>query len=143
MANKELLNKFRDVLRQEGLKCTPQRVVILEEVVKDRGHRECEEIYMALRQNGSHVSRATLYRTMDILVKNEFVRKMEIGDGRARYESKVDRLHHDLLICTSCGKIVEFVDHDIEDIQVQIAKRYHFILQRHIHQLFGLCKKCH
>jgi len=143
MANKELLNKFRDVLRQEGLKCTPQRVVILEEVVKDRGHRECEEIYMALRQNGSHVSRATLYRTMDILVKNEFVRKMEIGDGRARYESKVDSLHHDHLICTSCGKIVEFVDHDIEDIQVQIAKRYHFILQRHIHQLFGLCKKCH
>jgi len=142
MSNQELLSKFRDVLHREGLKYTPQRVVILEEVVKDRGHRECEDIYMALRQNGSHVSRATIYRTMDILVKNEFVRKMEFGDGRARYESKVDNSHHDHMICTSCGEILEFVDHNIEDIQDKIAKRYHFKLQRHIHQLFGLCKKC-
>jgi Fur family ferric uptake transcriptional regulator len=70
------------------------------------------------------------------------VRKMDIGDGRARYESKVDSLHHDHLICTSCCKIVEFLDHDIENIQDEIARRYHFKLQRHIHQLFGLCKKC-
>ena len=143
MANKDLLKKFRDILRREGLKYTPQRVAVLEEIVRDSGHRECEDIYMALRQNGSYVSRATIYRTIDILVKNEFVRKMEIGDGRARYESKVGSPHHDHLICTSCGKIVEFVDHDIEDIQVKIAKSYHFKLQRHIHQLFGLCKKCH
>ena len=142
MANQELLSKFRDVLRRQGLKYTPQRVVILEEVIKDRGHRECEDIYMALRQNGSHVSRATIYRTMDILVENEFVRKMEIGDGRARYESKVGSQHHDHLICTSCGEIVEFVNYDIEDMQDEIAKSYHFKLQRHIHQLFGLCKKC-
>ena len=142
MANKDLLNKFRDILRRERLKFTPQRVAVLEEIVRDSGHRECEDIYMALRQNGSHVSRATIYRTMDILVKNEFVRKMEFGDGRARYESKVDSSHHDHMICTSCGEILEFVDHNIEDIQDKIAKRYHFKLQRHIHQLFGLCKKC-
>jgi Fur family ferric uptake transcriptional regulator len=142
MANKDLLKKFRDILRREGLKYTPQRVAVLEEIVRDSGHRECEDIYMALRQNGSYVSRATIYRTIDILVKNEFVRKMEFGDGRARYESKVDSSHHDHMICTSCGEILEFVDHNIEDIQDKIAKRYHFKLQRHIHQLFGLCKKC-
>ena len=142
MANKDLLKKFRDILRREGLKYTPQRVAVLEEIVRDSGHRECEDIYMALRQNGSYVSRATIYRTIDILVKNEFVRKMDIGDGRARYESKFGSLHHDHLICTSCGEIVEFLDNDIEDIQDKIAKRYHFKLQRHIHQLFGLCKKC-
>ena len=142
MANKELLSKFRDVLRQEGLKYTPQRVAIFEEVVKDRGHRECEDIYMALRQNGSHVSRATIYRTMEILVNNEFVRKMVIGDGRARYESKVGSPHHDHLVCTSCGKIVEFVDQNIEDLQNKIAKQHHFKLQQHTHQLFGICRKC-
>ena len=143
MSNQELLSKFRDVLRQEGLKYTPQRVAVLEEIVKDNGHRECEDIYLALRQKNNQVSRATIYRTMDILVKNGYVRKMEIGDGRARYESKVGSSHHDHLICTSCGNILEFVDHDIEDIQEKIAKHYHFKLQRHIHQLFGLCKKCH
>ena len=84
MANQELLSKFRDILRREGLKYTQQRVAVLEEVLKDQGHRECEDIYLALKQSGSYVSRATVYRTMDILVKNGYARKMEIGAGRAR-----------------------------------------------------------
>ena len=142
MANQELLSKFRDILRREGLKYTSQRVVVLKEVLKDRGHRDCEDIYLALKQSGGHVSRATVYRTMDILVKNGYARKMEIGDGRTRYESKMGSPHHDHLICTSCGKIVEFLDQDVEDLQEKIAKHYHFTLQRHIHQLFGVCKKC-
>ena len=142
MADQDLLSKFRDILRRKGFKYTPQRVAVLEEILKDQGHRECEDIYLALRQKGSHVSRATIYRTMDILVKNDFARKMEIGDGRVRYESKVDSPHHDHLVCTSCGKIMEFVNQDVEDLQYKIATRYHFKLQRHIHQLFGLCKKC-
>ena len=142
MANQDLLKMFRDILRRDGLKYTPQRVAVLKEVLKDQGHRECEDIYLALRQKGSHVSRATIYRTMDILVKNDFARKMEIGDGRARYESKVDIPHHDHLVCTSCGKIMEFVDQDVEDLQNKIAKRYHFKLRRHIHHLFGICKEC-
>ena len=142
MANQELLRGFRDILRREGLKYTSQRVAILKEVLKDKGHRECEDIYLALKMSGRHVSRATVYRTMDILVDNGFARKMEIGDGRARYESKVDSPHHDHLVCTSCRKIVEFVNQDIENLQTKIAKRYHFKLQRHIHQLFGICRKC-
>ena len=142
MENRKLLSQFKDSLRVEGLKFTPQRVAVLEEIIKGRDHRECEDIYLAIKQNGKHVSRATVYRTMDMLVKNNFARKMELGDGRARYESKVGSPHHDHLICTSCGEIVEFLDQDIEDIQDKIAKYHHFILQRHIHQLFGICKKC-
>ena len=143
MRNKQLLNQFRDILRQKGLKFTPQRVAVLEEITHGRGHRECEDIYLALKRTGKHISRATVYRTMDILIQNDFARKMELGDGRVRYESKVDSPHHDHLICTSCGNIVEFVDQDIEELQDDIAKRYNFILSRHTHQLFGLCKKCH
>jgi Fur family ferric uptake transcriptional regulator len=79
---------------------------------------------------------------MDILVNNGYARKMEIGDGRTRYEIKMGSPHHDHLICTSCGKIVEFVDQEVEDLQHEIATRYHFKLQRHIHHLFGICRKC-
>mgnify|MGYP000022817490 FL=1 len=142
MADQKLLNRFKEALKKEGLKYTPQRTAVLEEIIKDKGHRESEEIYLALKKRGQHVSRATVYRTMDILVNNGFARKMNLGDGRARYESKVNSPHHDHLVCMDCGLIVEFMNQKIEDIQDEIAIQYEFQLKRHIHQLFGLCKKC-
>ena len=142
MADQKLLNRFKETLKKEGLKYTPQRTAVLEEIIKDKGHRESEEIYLALKKSGQHVSRATIYRTMDILVNNGFARKMNLGDGRARYESKVNSPHHDHLVCMDCGLIVEFMDQQIEDLQDKIAIQYNFQLKRHIHQLFGLCKKC-
>jgi len=142
MTDQKLLNRFKEALKKEGLKYTPQRTAVLEEIIKDKGHRESEEIYLALKKSGQHVSRATVYRTMDILVNNGFARKMNLGDGRARYESKVNSPHHDHLVCMDCGLIVEFMDQQIEDLQDKIAIQYNFQLKRHIHQLFGLCKKC-
>ena len=142
MVDQKLLNRFKEALKKEGLKYTPQRTAVLEEIIKDKGHRESEEIYLALKKRGQHVSRATVYRTMDILVNNGFARKMNLGDGRARYESKVNSPHHDHLVCMDCGLIVEFMDQKIEDLQDKIAIQYNFQLKRHIHQLFGLCKKC-
>ena len=142
MADQKLLDRFKIALKKEGLKYTPQRTAVLEEIIKDKGHRESEEIYLALKKRGQHVSRATVYRTMDILVNNGFARKMNLGDGRARYESKVNSPHHDHLVCMDCGLIVEFMDQKIEDLQDEIAIQYEFQLKRHIHQLFGLCKKC-
>ena len=142
MTNEKLLSEFKDVLKKEGLKVTPQRVAVLEEIIKDKGHRESEDIYMAIKSRKTHVSRATVYRTLDILVQNEFARKLNLGDGRARYETKIDSPHHDHIICNECGKIIEFVNDEIEKMQKKIAKQHHFKLQRHIHQLFGLCKEC-
>ena len=77
-----------------------------------------------------------------MIFSHKFVRKLNIGDGRARYESKIGSLHHDHLICEMCGKIIEFVDSDIEKRQVIIANKHQFSLQRHVHQLFGNCKEC-
>ena len=92
--------------------------------------------------SGQKVSRATVYRTIDVLVKNNLVRKLELGDGRNRYENKLDSSHHDHIICIQCGKINEFMDEDIENLQDEIAKKYQFKIVRHIHQIFGLCKDC-
>ena len=142
MIDNKILDSFRNILRKEGFNVTPQRIAVLEEIIKDKGHRESEEIYLALKKKGQHVSRATVYRTMDILVNNGFARKMNLGDGRARYESKVNSPHHDHLVCMDCGLIVEFMDQKIEDLQDEIAIQYEFQLKRHIHQLFGLCKEC-
>ena len=130
------------MLKKEGLKVTPQRIAVLEEIIKDKGHRESEDIYMAIKSRKTHVSRATVYRSLDILVQKGFARKLNLGDGRARYETKIDNPHHDHIICNECGKIIEFVNDKIEKMQEEIAKQHHFKLQQHIHQLFGLCKEC-
>ena len=142
MADNKLMDNFKTVLRNGGLKITPQRIAVLNEIIKDKEHRESEDIYLAIKSHKTHVSRATVYRTLDILVQNKFVRKLNLGDGRARYESKIDKSHHDHLICIICDKIVEFVDLDIEMLQEKIAKKYQFSLTRHVHQLFGICKEC-
>jgi len=142
MLNKKIYESYKNILLKEGLKFTPQRLEILEEVALGIGHRECEEIYLSMKKKEKRVSRATIYRTIDILVKNNLARKLELGDGRARYESKFDSSHHDHLICTSCGIIKEFVDDEIENKQEKIAQQNGFVLSKHSHQLFGLCKKC-
>jgi len=142
MTNNKLLRNFKDILRKEGLKITPQRIAVLEEITKGKGHRESEDVYMAIKTRKTHVSRATVYRTLDILVQNGFARKLNLGDGRARYETKIDSPHHDHMICNNCGKIIEFVNDQIEKMQEEIAKYHQFTLQQHIHQLFGICKEC-
>ena len=138
----ETINKFKSALRAEKMKFTPQRLSILLEVINNKGHRECEEIYLSLRNAGDNVSRATVYRTMDILVAHNFVRKIDIGDGRARYETKINHPHHDHMICIECGKIDEFISEEIETLQDEVCDDYSFKLIRHIHQLFGICSQC-
>ena len=142
MIDEKILEKFKTRLRKEGKKVTPQRIAIFEEIIKDMGHRESEEIFLAIKNRNMYVSRATLYRTLDILVQNNFIRKLSLGDGRARYESKLDSHHHDHMICNSCGQIIEYVDYEIEKLQEIVAKKYDFILKSHVHQLFGICKEC-
>ncbi len=136
------LEDLKRILKKENLRYTTQRVEILKEIANSNHHLECEDIYFALRKKGVDASLATIYRTMDLLVKHQFVRKLNIGDGRARYENKLDGEHHDHLICTECGNIKEFVEDDIEILQEEIGKKYGFKLTKHIHQLYGICEDC-
>lgn len=128
--------KFIEALKQENLKFTNQRFAIFEDVLYGKKHRECEEILQSLSKKDVNVSRATVYRTLDILVKYELIRKMDIGDGRIRYEGKIDDPHHDHMICVETGKIIEFVSDEIEMIQDKIAEEYGYEIIKHIHQLF-------
>ena len=137
MNKKEKYKKrFSDALQNEKLKLTSQRLAIFDEVIYGAKHRECEEICSSLKKKNNNVSRATVYRTLDILIKYDFVRKMDIGDGRIRYESKIGHPHHDHMICVETGKIIEFVSDEIELIQDKIAKEKGYKIIKHIHQLF-------
>ena len=135
-------NLLKKALKKEGLRYTQQRQLIWDELCSSEEHRDAEEIYLSLRKDGINASRATVYRTIDVLVKNKLVRKLDLGDGKARYENRMDSSHHDHLICVQCGKIEEFMDDKIESRQDEIVKRFGFKMIRHIHQLFVLCDKC-
>jgi len=135
-------NLLKKVLKKENLRYTQQRQAIWDELCSSEEHRDAEEIYLSLRKNGVTASRATVYRTIDVLVKNKLVRKLDLGDGKALYENKIDATHHDHLICVQCGKIEEFIDDNIEKIQDDIVKSFGYKMIRHIHQLFVLCDEC-
>ena len=125
-----------DILRSEGLRYTAQRQAVWDEIRKSNDHRDAEDIYLKLKSDGVRVSRATVYRTIDVLVKNRLVRKMDVGDGRSLFEPRLDDKHHDHMICLETGNIVEFFDEELENLQDRIAKEYGYRVVRHIHQLF-------
>ena len=124
------------VLRKEGLRYTAQRQAVWDEIKKSNEHRDAEDIYLQLKSKNNNVSRATVYRTIDVLVKNQLVRKMDLGDGRNLFEPRLDNEHHDHMICLDTGKIIEFYDEDLENLQDKIAEKHGYEIVRHVHQLF-------
>ncbi|MFC1481062.1 Fur family transcriptional regulator [Candidatus Neomarinimicrobiota bacterium] len=136
------LQRFKAALKAESLRLTPQRIAILADVLDSEDHRECDDILASLKQKNIAVSRATIYRTLDILHQAGFIRRLDVGTGPSRYENKVAQPHHDHMICLNCGKILEFVDMEVEARQVQISKDHDFQLSSHVHQLFGYCADC-
>jgi Fur family ferric uptake transcriptional regulator len=139
MATKKLLT---NALKKEGLRHTNQRQAVWDEIKSSDEHRDAEEIYSALKKNELNVSRATVYRTIDVLHKNNLIRKIELGDSPAKYENKLNSDHHDHIICVQCGRIEEYVDEVIESRQDKIVEDLGFKMIRHIHQLFVLCTDC-
>ena len=127
---------FKEALKKENLKFTNQRYSIFKFLVNNDGHYDCDSIINYLNKSKIKVSKATAYRTLDLLVKYDFCRKMVLDDGIARYENKLDTEHHDHMICVDTGKIIEFVSPEIENIQDEIAKQKGYKIIKHIHQLF-------
>ena len=125
------------ILKSEGLRYTDQRQAIWDEIRNSNEHRDAEDIYLKLKEGNIKVSRATVYRTIDVLVKNRLVRKMDVGEGRScLYEPRLDDEHHDHMICLDTGDIIEFYNKELEDLQDTIAKKHGYKIIRHVHQLF-------
>ena len=130
------IEKFRDALRKENLKFTNQRFLVFKTLLTNEGHFDCEDIIGLISKSGNRVSRATIYRTLDILVKYDFARKLILDDGIARYENKLFTEHHDHMIDIENNDIIEFYSEELEQLQDNIAKEYGYEIVKHIHQLF-------
>ena len=134
--NTSSLERLKNALKKENMRLTEQRLLIWVQINKSKKHLDVEEIFSQLRKKGSNVSRATIYRTLDVLVKNNLIRKMDLGEGHSLYEPKVQDEHHDHMICEDTGKIIEFFNEELELLQEKIARDHGYTVTRHIHQLF-------
>jgi Fur family ferric uptake transcriptional regulator len=127
-------------LEDHHLKRTKQREVILDAFLSARGHITSEDLYQTIRSENPRIGYTTVYRTMKLLVDAGLAEERHFDDGVARYE--IEHEHHDHLVCTQCGKIVEFECELIEKTQNEIGEKYGFRILRHRHELYGHCPEC-
>ncbi|MCU0698871.1 MAG: transcriptional repressor [Myxococcaceae bacterium] len=129
-------------MSEKGLKSTRQRNLILDTFFQLDGHFSVEQLWGKVRELDPRVSVATVYRTMKLLAESGLAHAQNFGDGQTRYEPAVGREHHDHLICTRCGTIVEFENDRIEAMQEAVARKHGFRVTSHKMELYGLCRAC-
>lgn len=134
---------FRRYLRDQGLPVTQQREAIAEVVFSSPEHLSVEEIEGALRERGERIGKATIYRTLEMLVKSGLVAEHDFGEGFKRYEHLFGQMPvHAHLVCTECGKVTEIQSPDLVRVQEEVAKQHGFQAARHRMEMYGLCAEC-
>lgn len=128
---------------EHGMRATEQRRLIIDTFMAAQPHISIDELLTQVRQKDARIGYATVYRTLKMLAECGIAHERHFDDGFARYELAVTTNHHDHLICTECGKIVEFEEPQIEDLQLAVADRHGFVVTHHRHELYGLCASCH
>ncbi|MDD0839310.1 ferric iron uptake transcriptional regulator [Curvibacter sp. HBC61] len=129
-------------LKNTGLKATLPRLKILELFQKGRQrHMTAEDVFRVLLQEQSDIGLATVYRVLTQFEQAGILSRSHFESGKAVYELNEGQ-HHDHLVCTSCGKVEEFYDAEIERRQQMVAKTKNWLLQDHAMSLYGLCEAC-
>ena len=134
-----LHQRLQDYMNSNSLRSTAQRRAVAEVFFRADGHLSIEDLLELVRKEEPRVGYATVYRTLKLMTEAGLAYERRFGDGISRYEVAHEDEHHDHLICTECGLIVEFEDDEIERLQESLAKAQGFILTRHVHELYGRC----
>jgi Fur family ferric uptake transcriptional regulator len=141
--HEEIRRAFERFLRQRDLKLTPQRERVFNRAFATHEHFTAETFFGWMREaEGARVSRATVYRTLALLQEGGFIQSLDTGRGELVYEHTLGHRHHDHMVCLACGRIEEFHDERIEELQLEAAAKKGFVLESHLHRLLGYCKRC-
>ena len=136
------IHRFQNFLATQGLKLTNERVALVREIFSQHYHFEADELLFKMKEKRLKISRATIYRTLELLVKSGLVRRVHLGEDHYHYEYVSGNSHHDHLICTTCGSVIEFHDPVLEERQLEICGRKTFTPTFHNLQILGICDAC-
>ncbi len=138
-----LLASFKELLKNNSLKFTKQREVVLKTLYEKNEHFTPEDLYIFLKSTHPelNIGIATVYRTLNLLEESHMVTSISFGVAGKKFEL-ANKPHHDHMICKSCGLIIEFQNDKIEQLQLEIAKANRFVITSHLMQLRGLCEEC-
>lgn len=138
------LERLRVVLRARTLKMSKVRESIARAALEYEGHFSVDELVHTLHASGvQDAHMATVYRAVPLMVEAGLIQRALVSEGDSqRYEAVFEREHHDHLVCTACGRVVEYQSETLEALQREIAERYGFELNDHVHELRGRCRDC-
>ncbi len=132
---------LKKIIRHLNLKVTTQRMTILSCLQEGRRHITAQELFEKVMKVDDSIGFATVYRFLRSLTENNFVTEVRMGGLPARYEL-TPKAHHDHLTCVKCGKICEFENKAIENMQIKVAQQFGFVLTHHVLELYGVCSAC-
>ena len=135
-------NSFKGMTLADGRRRTEGRQEILTAINEIEGHFDSQALYDRLKDKGSRISRASVYRTIPILVESGIIAQVEKTEKHAHYEKVIGKAHHDHLICLGCGKKIEVYSPTLEMLQEELCQREGFKGVRHILEIMGYCRDC-
>ncbi len=136
---KKIFGKF---LRDRGQRFTKERDAILRKALSFRGHFDPESLYLQIRETGLKASRASVYRTLNLLCECGLIERVRKTERGTIYEQTFGHAHHDHMMCIQCGKVIEFFSEELERLQENICKGQGFNGTSHTLEIRGYCRKC-
>ena len=133
------LQELVSSLREEGLRITPQRIAIVDYLLKTEDHPSAEQIHKVVQKKYPMVSLSTVYKTLDMLKKKKLVNEIEVS-GEARFDAHTDE--HINLVCMNCGKIEDIDENSLKEIQARAARKSKYSILKGNFELFGYCIDC-
>lgn len=136
------IDAFTAYLREHNLPVTAQRLAVAEVVLGSDRHLSADDVVRELARRGAAAGTATVYRTLEVLVRSGLVVERDFGEGFRRFEPARDEPHHEHLLCTVCGRVHEFTDERLERMTMLTAEAHGFARQRHRLVIYGVCAEC-
>ena len=133
---------FLEHIQKAGLRKTGQRDLILEIFLSTEEHLTSEDLYWLVQKKDSSVGHTTVYRTLKLLTEAGLAREVRFGDNKTYYEHHYNHEHHDHMICTECGRVIEFFSQEIESLQDAMAEKFDFLTTHHSLRMWGICAEC-